>query len=896
MRTPVSRAWDFGDGTLGTGPAPTHTYAVAGNYTVTVTVTDSNGASSSTSKSIVVQADAGPTSSFTFTPTVPDVGEAVTFTSTSQASQGAIVDWDWDFDGDDDFTDFTGQVAPWAFDSPGTHIVKLRAEQTNGQFAVGQASLRVNGLPSADFTWTPPAPVAGGSVDLVSTSTDFEGPLAAFSWDLDGDGLFGDGSEAQIRQPFPDAGTYDIGLQVTDSDGAVSTVRKDVVVAELPPPPPPTPPILPSEPDGRHRAERRVEPALAHPHAAPAAHEPVPGHPHSRHGAAPRSADRRALRAGAARLADTGALRGQRLSGQLGGHHERHAAGPIPQVRAQAAGGHPPQAVRAAGEPDRQVHELPDPSGRAAEARGPVPVPDTALSRTVPMTRTWTAALAVIAFAAAFLAASVALGGEAESDGSDRTTNVRLASVAALPTLAKDPAVELAQARAERRERLSARASGRAAARRAAAAEVPVEAPVPAETPDAHCTRARRAAPGGCPRASSGARARTRTGPRDLRRRGMRVIARKPPPPGLGEGGVVDGYVVESLVADRGHAELICNAVGPDGEAVTLVVAWRRPSDSHAWSRFSRLARTRAMLEHDALLPVLAVGEHSGRPYLAMGRYPETTFEDLLAEAPLPPRQVLELLAPVCDALDLAHAHGLVHQSLSDTSLLVDDDSMFLDGFGIASGPRELAFESAGVREVRYCPPEELRGEALEPAGNVYTLASLLLHALTGRPPYEGAPAVQAYGHLWSPRRRPSAHMPQLGTAFDDVIARGMAKDPAERPASASELLAAAAGALGVDLPSRRGSAGVEERGPRRPAAIRIAPHPEAGGGRGRDRRRAGRTGGGRRARSVRRQSRLGRGAERRAACARAPRRRAHGAQGEAVGQRDPAGAGGDGG
>ena len=302
----------------------------------------------------------------------------------------------------------------------------------------------------------------------------------------------------------------------------------------------------------------------------------------------------------------------------------------------------------------------------------------------------------------------------------------------------------------------------------------------------------------------------------------MRVIARKPPPPGLGEGGVVDGYVVKSLVADRGHAELICNAVAPDGEAVTLVVAWRRPSDSHAWSRFTRLARTRAMLEHDALLPVLAVGEHSGQPYLAMGRYPETTFEDLLAEAPLPPRQVLELLAPVCDALDLAHAHGLVHQSLSDTSLLVDDDSMFLDGFGIASGPRELAFESAGVREVRYCPPEKLRGEALEPAGNVYTLASLLLHALTGRPPYEGAPAVQAYGHLVEPPPQASAHVPQLGTDFDDVIARGMAKDPAERPASASELLAAAARALGVDLPSRRGLAGVEERGSRRPPAIRM--------------------------------------------------------------------------
>ena len=69
--------------------------------------------------------------------------------------------------------------------------------------------------------------------------------------------------------------------------------------------------------------------------------------------------------------------------------------------------------------------------------------------------------------------------------------------------------------------------------------------------------------------------------------------------------------------------------------------------------------------------------------------------------------------------------------------------------------------------------------------------------------------------------------MPQLGTDFDDVIARGMAKDPAERPASASELLADAAGALGVDLPSRPGSVGVEKRGSRRPPAIRMSRTPK---------------------------------------------------------------------
>ena len=234
----VTLAWDFGDGTTGSGAAPKHAYAASGQYTVTVTASDSNGATGTASETIVVGSDPGPTASFDYAPTVPDVGDNVAFASTTKASQGSIVGVDWDLDDDGQFDDFSGPNAIWVFDSPGRHTVRVRAQQTNGMTTVSTQSVRVNGLPSADFTWHPASPVAGGSVDLTSTSSDFEGPLAALSWDLDGDGLFGDGSQPQIRQPFPEPGTYDIGLRVTDSDGRVSTIRKQVVVAAQPPPEP----------------------------------------------------------------------------------------------------------------------------------------------------------------------------------------------------------------------------------------------------------------------------------------------------------------------------------------------------------------------------------------------------------------------------------------------------------------------------------------------------------------------------------------------------------------------------------------------------------------------------------------------------------------------------------
>ncbi len=300
----------------------------------------------------------------------------------------------------------------------------------------------------------------------------------------------------------------------------------------------------------------------------------------------------------------------------------------------------------------------------------------------------------------------------------------------------------------------------------------------------------------------------------------MRLAPRKPSAVDLEAGASVDGYIVENFVPRRGAAELICEAVSPDGEAVTLVMAWNRPSDRHAWQRFRRFARIRATLQHDALLPVRSVGDHGGRPYLAMDRYPETSFEDLLESTPLPAGRLLGLLAPVCDALDLAHANGLVHQSLSSTSLLMDGDAVFLDGFGVPGGPQESTFASSWVLEAHYCSPEELRGEPLSPAANVYSVAGLMVHALTGSTPYEGAPASQAFGHLTEPPPRPSEYVPELGIAFDEVIARAMAKDPAERPASAGELLAQAASALGLDLPARLESSAAHDDGTRGPAPI----------------------------------------------------------------------------
>ena len=278
-----------------------------------------------------------------------------------------------------------------------------------------------------------------------------------------------------------------------------------------------------------------------------------------------------------------------------------------------------------------------------------------------------------------------------------------------------------------------------------------------------------------------------------------------------------------------------------------------------------------------------------------MDRYPETTFEDLLdalrsrpsgcsrcwrrcatrSTWPTPTAWFTRASpAPVCSD------GGRRRCSSTDSAL--------------SGGPRELSVESVGVHEVRYCPPEELRGEPLEPASNVYSLAALLVHALTGDAALPRRPPAPRPTGTWSSRRRGRASAcRELGSRLRRRRrARAWPRSRRSGPASAGELLREAAAALGVELPRTvAGRAGTRPRSrgadavPLRSASAAS----RAGGGRApRSSAALAGRGGGRRARSVRRRARPGRGAERRRAGARAPGRPAHAAEGDPRGGETP--------
>jgi serine/threonine protein kinase len=174
---------------------------------------------------------------------------------------------------------------------------------------------------------------------------------------------------------------------------------------------------------------------------------------------------------------------------------------------------------------------------------------------------------------------------------------------------------------------------------------------------------------------------------------------------------------------------------------------------------------------------------------------------------PMDPARAVSIVGQVAAALDAAHADGLVHRDIKPENILITpDDFAYLVDFGIAHLGGESGLTSAGsaIGSVAYMAPERFTGGQVRPQADGYSLACLLYECLTGQPPFPQGELSQLMGaHVMSPPPRASVTRPGLCTAFDDVIIRGMAKQPEARFSTAGELARAArAAALVAQSPT----------------------------------------------------------------------------------------------
>lgn len=228
---------------------------------------------------------------------------------------------------------------------------------------------------------------------------------------------------------------------------------------------------------------------------------------------------------------------------------------------------------------------------------------------------------------------------------------------------------------------------------------------------------------------------------------------------------------------------------------------------------FRREAAVAAKLNHPAIVPIHSYGEIDDQLYIEMPLLAGTDLAALIArEGPLGPERAVEVIAQVAEALDTAHAAGLVHRDVKPSNVMVQarrrGDFVHLIDFGIARQAGSATTSSVGlVGTLTYMAPERFDGPA-DLRSDVYALAGVLFYALTGQKPFAPPPDTDpdllfyVNAHLNQPPPRPSDHAPAAARAglagLDAVVARGMAKQPADRYPSAGELATAAHAALHV--------------------------------------------------------------------------------------------------
>ncbi|MEU8634072.1 serine/threonine-protein kinase [Amycolatopsis sp. NPDC048633] len=267
-------------------------------------------------------------------------------------------------------------------------------------------------------------------------------------------------------------------------------------------------------------------------------------------------------------------------------------------------------------------------------------------------------------------------------------------------------------------------------------------------------------------------------------------------------------YRVESLIARGGMGEVMRAYDTRHDRVVALkLLAPDFAADRDFQERFRREAHAVARLREPHVIPIHAYGEIDGRLYLDMRLVDgDDLGTRLAAGGALAPAEAVDVVGQVAQALAAAHAEGLVHRDVKPSNVLVGATGFaYLVDFGIAraAGPSTgLTATGGAVGTLDYMAPERFADAPADHRVDVYSLACVLHQCLTGSKPFAATTAASLIGaHLHHPPPRPSTLRPGLPAAFDAVIARGMAKDPAERFGSVTELADAARAALGGTSP-----------------------------------------------------------------------------------------------
>jgi serine/threonine-protein kinase len=242
-------------------------------------------------------------------------------------------------------------------------------------------------------------------------------------------------------------------------------------------------------------------------------------------------------------------------------------------------------------------------------------------------------------------------------------------------------------------------------------------------------------------------------------------------------------------------------ADGQDPVALKVVTT-ELSQDEVFLRRFRREVEAAQRINHPNVVPVLAHGEEGGLPYLVQRLIPGGSLADRIAvRERLDLDYAVALLGAAARGIDALHAAGLVHRDIKPANILLDGDTPYVSDFGLAkdSQASNLTRPGQALGSLDYMSPEQIRGEDVSPATDVYALGCVMWECLTGAPPYGGRPSMRVlFAHLQEQPPDLSAVRPEISQSAARAVVRALEKEPEDRPAGAEAYVTGVARAAGL--------------------------------------------------------------------------------------------------